>query len=417
MSTKYVITQVHGKMFSAEFQDDVCTGLTVLNENGLAGNIYIGRVENVVKNINCAFIEIQRGIKCYYPLDANERHLFLNRKNNTAVNQGDLMLVQVSREAVKTKPATVTDKLSLTGKYVVLSSDVKGVHISGKTRKDSGCLTLKELLTEQFSFQVTEEEKLSEQQRAVGRYGFILRTNSAQAEPREVLLEAAKLVKQYTEIVQRALFGMAFTCLYTAPPTYLEAVQNIRTEQLDEIVTDDREIFNCFQQNLPPSDTGKVRLYEDALLPLGSLYALETELERALRKKVWLKCGGYLVIEQTEALSVIDVNSGKCISKKQGSKAKEETLLKVNLEAADEIARQLKLRNLSGIIIVDFINMTEPLHNEDLMSHLRKLIRQDHVPSAVVDITKLGLVELTRQRSGKSLAESWNENKSEQGQP
>lgn len=416
MNTKYVITHVHGKIVSAEFQEDTCTGLTVLNERGLAGNIYIGRVENVVKNINCAFIEVQKGIKCYYPLDTDERPLFLNPKNNTAVNQGDLMLVQVSREAVKTKPATVTGKLSLTGKYIVLSSDVQGIHISAKTRKDPSCLALKELLAAHFSFRAMDNERLFAQQRAVGQYGFILRTNSAQAAPAEVLSEAEKLTEQYTALVKRALFGTALNCLYKAPPSYLEAVQNIRTDQLDEIVTDDKDIYDCFQQKLPSSDANKIRLYEDTLLPLGSLYSLEAELERALRKKVWLKCGGYLVIEQTEALSVIDVNSGKCISKKQGSKAKEETLLKVNLEAADEIARQLKLRNLSGIIIVDFINMTEPIHNQALMSRLRKLIKQDDVPAAVVDITKLGLVELTRQRSGKSLAESWNENKNEQRQ-
>lgn len=408
MPTKYVITKVQDRRIAAEFQSAHCSGLTVLNENGLTGNIYIGRVENVVKNMNCAFIEFQKGMKGYYPLDMGETPVFLNRKNDHAIHQGDFILVQVCREAVKTKPATLTCKLSLSGKYVVLSSDVTGILISGKTRKEAHCLSLKQLLSEQFSLDAAEELPLAENQKNIGRYGFILRTNSAEAEDDEVLSEAGMLVSQYGRMLREALYATALTCVYTAPPQYLEAVQNIRTGELSEIVTDDPDVHRYFLNVLPKADAAKVRLYTDDLLPLSRLYELDAQLDHALRKKVWLKCGGYLVIEQTEALSVIDVNTGKCITKKQGTQAKEDTLFKVNMEAAGEIARQLKLRNLSGIIIIDFINMKVSAHNDELMHFLKRQLRQDSVPSAVVDITKLGLVELTRRRCGKSLSEAWN---------
>lgn len=413
MHTKYIITRMNisdrTQTVSACFEADSCVGLQLFPENALAGNMYLGRVENVVKNMNCAFVEIQKGIKCYYPLADNNRHFFLNRKNNTAVNQGDLLLVQVSKEAARNKPPTVTGKLLLTGKYVVLSADVQGVLISAKTKCDEHCQELRKLLLAHFSFQALSDElaaKLPEAQKNIGSYGFILRTNAASAEPDAVFKEAERLAAQYEQIIWQALYGTAFQCVYQAPPKYLADILNIRTELLDEIITDDPAVLQQLTAHLPSSDSSRVRLYTDKLLALCKLYSLENELKQALKKKVWLKCGGYLVIEQTEALCVIDVNSGKCVSKKNDSAARENTYVKVNLEAAAEIARQLRLRNLTGIIIVDFINMTENEHNRALIDALRQLVKQDKVRTTVVDITRLGLVEITRERNGKSLAEA-----------
>ncbi|MBQ4282931.1 MAG: ribonuclease E/G, partial [Lachnospira sp.] len=141
------------------------------------------------------------------------------------------------------------------------------------------------------------------------------------------------------------------------------------------------------------------------LLPLKSLYSLERELEHGLNSKVWLRCGGYIVIEQTEALTAIDVNTGKFVTKKGDKESKDITHLKVNIEAAQEIARQLRLRNLTGIIIIDFINMQSDFHTTKLLEYLKFVIKNDTVICNVVDITKLGLVEMTRQKNGKSLKE------------
>lgn len=389
MGTKYVITHCKEHCISALFHNDVCQELHVLNETGLTGRIYVGRVENVVKNLNCAFVEIEKGLKCYYSLADNQNHIFLNRKNTSQVNSGDFLLVQISREALKTKPAAATCKLSLTGEYVVLSADVTGVQISGKTKGSSHCRMLKEKLTELF---FREQDNPS--------FGFILRTNSSEAETAVVLAEAQNLAQQYVQIRKQAAFSKALTLLYQPHPPYVEALKNLRLTELEEIVTDDITIYNHVVENADAAVKGHIRFYDDALLPLYKLYALETIIERALHKKVWLKSGGYLVIEQTEALTVIDVNSGKMIQKR-------DSYLKTNLEAAVEIARQLRLRNLSGMIIIDFINMKERSEQEQLITVLKEALRSDSAGADYIDLTKLGLVELTRRKKGKSLQEAW----------
>lgn len=398
MNTKYVITRVNGRLISAEYSNDKCVSLSMLDESGIMGNIYVGRVENVVKNIHCAFIEIQKGVKCYYPLDDNSRHIFLNRKNNKAVNIGDLMLVQVSREALKTKPATVTSKLSLTGEYVVLSADVTGVTISGKTKKNEHCKELRDLLLAHMK----HPDNISDYP-----YGFILRTNSSNASADAVIAEAEELIRRYLDIRKRAQYAVAFTKIDQGEPAYLKDLRSIPMNDLLEIVTDVPEIAEQICKNLIESQATKLRIYEDKLLPLYKLYSLETELERALGKRVWLKSGGYLIIEQTEALSVIDVNTGKMVTKKNTPEAKEQSFVKTNMEAAAEIARQVRLRNLSGIIIVDFINMTVEDNNCELLIYLRRLFKNDPVTTTVVDITRLGLVEITRKKFGKTLSEEW----------
>lgn len=405
LNTKYVVTNFRDRIFCARFENDVCTELYPVMEESLVGNIYIGRVENVVKNINCAFVEIQKGIKAFYALEDNKRHIFLNRKNNIAVNQGDFLLVQVKNDAIKTKPATVTSKISLTGKYVVLSSDVTKVNISSKTRKNIKCVEYQRRLIEDFDFNVLLSESNIAADTSLGNYGFILRTNSAEAEYESIYREALRLVDTYSAIIKNALFGRALTCIYNAPAAYVENILSTSEENLSEIITDDRIVYDMLKKTLPKDTADKIRLYNDKLLPLKSLYSLESELELALKKKVWLKCGGYLVIEPTEALTVIDVNSGKCVSKKHGINAKEDTVSKVNLEAAGEIAKQIRLRNISGIIIVDFINMKYDENNVELLTTLKRLLKNDSITCSLIDITKLGLVEITRQKNGKTLAE------------
>ncbi len=404
--TKYIITDINEVLFTAKYEDDVCVELRPFSDESVVGNIYVARVENVVKNINSAFVEIQKGIKCYYSLEDNKTHYFLNKKNNDAVNQGDLLLVQISADAIKSKPATASSKLTLTGKYVVLSTDVSGINISKKTQGNEHCKKLKKLLSKSFSFNVFgNDEGIADNQRYMGEYGFILRTNSAEAETEVVLEEALNLVNRFKEIINFSFYRTAFTKLYTAPTDYVEGIIDSKTSELSEVITDKKDIFNMLINSVPSDVKDRIRLYSDELLPLRNLYSLERELEHALSNKVWLKCGGYLIIEQTEALSVIDVNTGKFVAKKGNAQSKATTLLKVNMEAAKEIARQLRLRNLTGIIIIDFINMQSDEHIEELLSSLNMLVKNDSVKCHVVDITKLGLVEMTRQKKGKSLKE------------
>ena len=187
-----------------------------------------------------------------------------------------------------------------------------------------------------------------------------------------------------------------FSCLKKSPPEFLAILKNLHSSELEEIITDEPELLTQIEA------TGfHATLYEDKLLSLNSLYSLEARLQEALKERVWLKSGGYLVIQPTEALTVIDVNSGKSIAKKKV----QEHYLNINLEAAKEIAHQLRLRNISGIIIVDFIDMKEQRAKDELMLQLKQFVKTDRVPVQVIDMTRLNLVELTRKKVRKSLRE------------
>ena len=195
--------------------------------------------------------------------------------------------------------------------------------------------------------------------------------------------------------------------IYENQPEYLQVLQNVYEQDLEEIVTDNRELYEQVARYLEyygmPAE--KLRLYEDKLLPLSRLYSLETVLKEALSEKVWLKSGAFLVIQQTEAFVSIDVNTGKYTGKKD----MQETFRKINLEAAKEIARQLRLRNLSGMILIDFINLKEQKDKDELLQTLQRYLNQDPVKGNVVDITKLNIVEVTRKKIRKSLAEELRE--------
>ena len=174
---------------------------------------------------------------------------------------------------------------------------------------------------------------------------------------------------------------------------------------LEKIITDIPEVYDSVRRYLgenEPGEAAKLEFYDDMQLPLNKLYSVESQISTALNKRVWLPSGGYLVIEPTEALTVIDVNSGKFTGNR---KLKDNTYLKINMEAAVEIGRQLMLRNLSGIIVVDFINLNTFEEKKELMSYLADILKADTVPTSVVDMTRLGLVEITRKKIRKPLHE------------
>ena len=235
-------------------------------------------------------------------------------------------------------------------------------------------------------------------------YGLIARTNAAEASKEEFLHELNLLKKQYEKT---ALHGRNRTCyslLYESESFYLAAVRDIYTRDLDEIVTDIPAIYEKISEYLSEFQPDKLQilnLYQDKLLPLYKLYSLESAIDEVRHEKIWLKSGGFLVIQQTEAFVSIDVNSGKYTAKKKA----EETYRKINLEAATEIARQIRLRNLSGIILVDFINMQNPDHQDELFHVLQKHLRKDPIKCKAVDITPLHILEMTRQKVRRPLIE------------
>lgn len=370
----------------------------MLEEKGkksILGNIYVGQVENIAANIQAAFVMIDPDTRCYLPLSDVKNPVFSSgRTGDAPLRPGDMLLVQVSREAMKGKLPAVTTNLNFTGKYLVLTTGEKKIGFS------------KKLIQE-------EKNKLNkwlEEERAVSprEYGIVVRTNAGEASKEEFLTELSFLKRLYEKTAVYGKSRTCFSCVYETEPFYMNAVRDTYSKHLDEIVTDIPEVFEhivTYLKEVSHGEENKVRLYEDALLPLYKLYRIGMVLEEVQKQKVWLKSGGFLVIQQTEAFVSIDVNSGKFTGKKKA----EETYRKINLEAAGEIARQLRLRNLSGIILIDFINMENPDHQDELFHVLQKHLRKDSVKAKAVDITPLHILEMTRKKVRRPLSEDLKE--------
>lgn len=405
---KIVITKLKRELFFEGAEEENCEFLVVaayeqdklsdlncysLKEDSILGNIYIGRVENIVKNLNAAFIRFSEKEKGYYSLENFKAPIFTKKIGKKPLCIGDELLVQVEREAIKTKDPYLSTNLNFSGEYLVLTGGDKKVGVSAKLDKETK-KRLKELL---------ELHKKDE-------YGVIVRTNANSASDSEILQELEKLEKDFFHLKETAIHKTCYSLLYQPQKGISKILQDLRLNTLEEIVTDDASFYQLISSEFDKNKnfTGKIRYYEDALLPLYKLYSIESEIRNALRKKVWLKSGAYLIIEPTEALTVIDVNSGKNVTKKKS----EESFLKINLEAAKEIARQLRIRNISGVCIIDFISMESKESNETLMHEFRMELKKDPVGVQLVDITKLGLVELTRKKVKKSLKEQFSFGKS-----
>lgn len=413
---KYIITQEKLKtskgeqnfIVSALYDENrkmLEASLSVPEEEGIFGNLYIGRVENVVKNLNAAFIRISPEQICYYSMDDYKKPLFTKKiSQKKPLVEGEELVVQVSREALKTKDPAVTTNLNFTGKYVVLTTENQHIGISsklGKADKDR----LKELVA-----QIAHPD-----------FGLILRTNAKDASDEEILTEIENLKEEWEHLKETASHKTCYTCLKKELPAYLKEIVNLPIREVDEIIIDDRTLFEQIcalygvsenalwtrgtvsvpVNEVKVNDTLHLRYYNDALLSLSALYSVKSSIENALSEKVWLKSGAYLIIQPTEALTVIDVNTGKNVAKKDV----QENFLRINKEAAIEIAHQIRLRNISGIVIVDFMNLTSTDAEAELMSTFRAELKKDPVPTQLIDITKLGLVEITRKKVRKSLGE------------
>lgn len=395
---KLLITRWGDQILTALTENGTCLSLNLepAEHTGLLGNIYIGKVKNIVKNINSAFIDLGNGQTGYYSLTDNKTHLFADSpdacsktdRGTRPLRQGDEILVQVERDAVKTKDPVLTSNLNFTGKYLVLTQGKKQIGFSGKIRDKAWKQHMQTLL-----------EKNTDRS-----FGLIVRTNAKEAAEEEILRELELLSERRKKLLELASHRTCYSLLESSEPSYISSIRDTYENELDAVVTDDRDCYETLKKYMEEhqkEDLHKLSFYEDPLLPLSKLYSLETAVEQALGKHVWLKSGGYLVIEPTEALTVIDVNTGKYT----GKKTQAETILKINREAASETARQLRLRNLSGIIVVDFIDMETEAHQLELMSLLERELSKDPVKTALVDMTRLGLVEITRKKVKRPLAE------------
>lgn len=393
MESRILVTKKDDRILTIKIEDNKIVSIQAESAEsaGILGNVYVGKVRNVVKNINAAFVEFREGEMGYLSLKkySDSIHTDGVPYQEGRVLIGDEIIVQVEREAVKTKPPTLSGTINLPGKYTVLISGDSGISISSKIKDKDKRERLHDILEKYVS----------------NEYGFIARTNSEDIDDETFENEIKYLAEKYSNMVRYGCHKARFNCLYEAPPGYISSIRDSYSEEITDIITDNEDIYGKiheFMEQSQKTEINKLTLWNPENGKLAAVYNVSRTIEHALMPKVWLKSGAYIIIQPTEALVSIDVNTGKAISKK---KDVEKNFFKVNLEAAKEIARQLRLRNLSGIIIIDFIDMKTEEYNSRLMDCLRQELSKDPVKTVVVDMTKLGLVEVTRKKVRKSLYE------------
>lgn len=391
LKDKYIATRYKDKILTALVQQDKIVQLDLTGEEStLLNHIYIGKVKNIVSNIQAAFIDIGNDQICYYSFENNKHPIFTNKisKNKKGLSEGDELIIQLEREGVKTKAPVVSSNLNFAGKYVILTHGKTTLGISNKIIDKKWRTEVREALAPFLN----------------GEYGFIIRTNAKAVTIDKILEECLILKKQYDSVREAGLYRTCYSCLWKPAPDYISGLRDLYSDNLGSIITDQEDLYEDMQDYLmvyEPEQVERLSLYTDILLSLSKLYSIQTVMERALNERVWLKSGGYLVIQPTEALVVIDVNTGKFAGKKN----QQETILKINLEAAKEIAFQIRLRNLSGIVIVDFIDLLNQEDKDTLMEHFGRYLHRDPIKTTLVGMTKLSLVELTRKKIKKPLYE------------
>lgn len=381
------MTGIKGNQYrvAALLEDDVVCELDFhpMDEMSLLGNIYIGRVKNVVKNLNAAFIEIQKGCIAYLSFSDMKNAIFTKKISKKLIAQDEELLVQVKRDAIKTKAPVVTADISLHGRFCVV-----------------------DLRAGRFSY----SKKLSDLQKKhlslpheawMERFGIIIRTEAEKATADVIYKEIKSLSEELSLIIEKSLHREAYACLHQAKNEFPESFLEFPFSMIDRVVTDDKSLYEVLKEYLGSAQNETMLTLDTDIYPLYKKFSLESALSNALKRNVWLKSGANLIIDYTEAMTVIDVNSAKNLQKDQF----DVHVKKINLEAAKEIARQLRLRNLSGMIIVDFINMNRDEDQEELIQRLKEYLNKDRMQASFIDITKLGLVEITRKKYRKSLRE------------
>lgn len=358
-------------------------------KQSLLESIYIGKIKNVVPGMEAAFVEFQPGVIGFLSLKSVNHPILTNRAFDGRFIAGDEIVVQVEQEGIKTKAPGLTGNLSFTGKYLVLTTGNQKTGFSNKLSSDQK-KHWKQVLENTNIYETLEAEQV----------GLVVRTNAGSLTDTGIFLEEYnRLLEEKRKLLAEVKYRTCFSKLYQPPEAYLTQIRDLYDFSFEKIVTDNKEIYDKVTAFFPKQNN--ICFYQDTRISLEKLYRTESLLEEALGERVWLKSGGYLIIQPTEALTVIDVNSGKN-QKKQTS---EDYYFAINKEAAKEIALQLRLRNLSGIIVIDFINQKDADKEQELMRILNKLVKQDPVKTSVVDMTVLGLVEITRKKINKSLRE------------
>lgn len=387
MDDRIIICKKDGNIVTAVFRGNVCFRLSVnpADEPLRIGNIYTGRIASMVPNMNACFTDIGIGENVYIPLEKLKNAIHGPAHADGKLHQGDSVLVQIDRLPAKQKKAGATGDLSFVGNAVVLLMGRKGVSFSKRIDNPGFRDRMRSLFEGK-----TEPE-----------FGIMLRTNAPYFEEEQILAEFETLRQEMREAVRKFEIMLPGTCIREDLPEYLKAFRDEHLSELSEIVTDDDSVYSVlrgFFTKFLPELSEKVRLYSDHSVSLYHLYDLTKAFHEALARTVSLKCGGNVVFDRTEAMTVCDVNSGR------GSAAAKTALSDINREAAKEIARQMELRGLSGMILCDFISSCGADGKKDLLDFMKECTAHDRSID-VVDITRLGIMEITREKTGAPLYE------------
>ncbi|WP_395769118.1 ribonuclease G [Arenimonas sp.] len=369
------------------------------SRRGVLGNLYKGRVQRVMPGMQAAFVDI--GLERAAFLHASD---IVSPANQTfagesvvpetrpqplitsLVHEGQEIVVQVIKDPIGSKGARLTTEISIPSRYLVLLPDSQVVGISSRIDDDNERQRLKQLVQ-------THADTTG--------FGYIVRTNAEGIDAAYIEQDIAYLNRAIAVLRQRAKSHKVGECIYEDLSLPMRAVRDLLHARTATVLIDSHETFDKvqrFAQQLMPGLSDRIQHYSGER-PIFDLYGVEDEIGRALDKQVPLKSGGYLVFDQTEAMTSVDINTGSFL----GQKNLEETAYRTNLEAAQSVARQLRLRNLGGIIIIDFIDMHDPEHKRQVLRTLEKGLTNDHVKTTVYDFSPLGLVEMTRKRTIESL--------------
>jgi len=366
------------------------------NRRGLVGNIYMGKIVRVLPGMQAAFVDMGSDRAAFLHVSdmimMNEEYHYLETVIHEEyitelVREGQKIVVQVIKDPIGTKGARLTTRLSLPSRYLVFMPDLTHVGVSTRIEDEQERERLKKGV----------EGFLPKGQTG----GFIVRTAAEGAPLEDIESNYAYLIKLWQATQNKIETAKSGDIIHEDLPLYLRALRDYINFETEKIRIDDQSAFeqaNSFIQTFVPKMSGRVEINAGER-PLFDLYSIEDEIQRALHRKVQLKSGGHLIFDQTEAMTTIDVNTGAFV----GHRNLEETIFKTNLEAAATIARQLRVRNLGGIIIIDFIDMTNEDHKQQVLRTLEKALAKDHTKNSISQVSSLGLVEMTRKRTRESL--------------
>ena len=360
------------------------------DKQSLAGNIYLGKVRNVLPGMEAAFIdfgEAKNGV--LYAGDVQSDNGRRNQRIEKILKVGDEVLVQVVKDAMGHKGARLTNEINLSGRYVVLDPNAQKPGISRR-------------LPDRERDRL---RRIAEDLRPDG-FGVIVRTAAEGASREEIGADIDRLMKTWTEVSASVPNGGAPRLIYEEPPLVIRVIREHFTRDFKRLLIGDTAVHDmvvAYLKDTDPDLVERVQRYSDTL-PLFERFHVEDQLRKALDRKVWLPSGGHIVIDRTEALMVVDVNTGRFV----GHSNLEETVLQNNLEAAEEIAHQLRLRDIGGIIVIDFIDMEIAKNREAVLLRLREQLAKDKTRTQVFDVSNLGLVEMTRKNVSEGLLETFS---------